>query len=741
MTGDTPTFKIKTVENYHGGFGGILPPDGGLGAEPPMGVQGAKPPAPYRPNRGLGAKPPTSNRYNSREERYRMSENEKNREFQRPRPVFPKRAVITGGMPYGNKELHFGHVGGMLVFADTFARFMRDRIGKENVIFVTGTDCYGSPIAEDWRVKCERGDFKGTLEEFVLSNHNKQKKTLDSYGVSPNLFGASGLGRSKEIHAEVTDWFISSLYKKGQLEKISTMQFFDEKAGVFINGRQVIGKCPVEGCKSTKAYADECDLGHQYMPENLINPVSTLTGERPSMKPVTNWYFKLRDYEKLMQEWTEELKKRKDVRPVVCKTISEFLKPPVIYIKREFEEKYFELRDSMPEHKYLEESKKPSFTIEFERLSDCDKACRVLTDSGIRYRTGKTLVPFRLTGNIEWGVPAPVLDGEEGLTVWVWPESLWAPISFTQTYLEQIGHSREEWKEYWCSKDANVYQFIGQDNIYFYGVAEPAMWMAQQEAEEKTSDPPDGELQMPIIVANHHILFLDKKASSSGSVKPPMADDLLNYYTPEQLRMHWLGLGLGQRSVSFMPKPYNPEAKPDDTDPVAKDGFLLTNVYNRMIRTAFYTAQKELDGFLPDVEPEQKFVDDAEKAVLDYERHMYNFSFHQCIYVLDSYIRNGSKYVTKSLKRENLTKDEISQILANLFYIIRIAGVLLHPIAPFGTEKLRDYLQVDERIWSWGTILKPLTYFTGTGHKLKFLPPRTDFFARHESQFENTENA
>ncbi len=661
---------------------------------------------------------------------------EKNgKQFEIPRPEFPKRAVITGGMPYGNKELHFGHVGGMLVFADTYARFLRDRIGKENVIFVSGTDCYGSPIAEGWRIKVEKGEFEGSLEDFVGSNHEKQKATLKSYGISPNLFAASGLGRSKEIHNEVTDWFISSLYKKGQLNKITTMQFFDEKAGVFLNGRQVIGKCPVEGCTSEKGYADECDLGHQYMPENLLNPVSTLTGETPSMRPVTNWYFKLRDYEKLLQDWVAELQKRKDIRPVVWKTIAEFLKPPVIYVKREFEEKYIELKGTMPEHEYLEEKKKPSFTIEFRTLSDCDEACRILTQNGIRYRTGKTLVPFRLTGNIEWGVPSPVMEGEEGLTVWVWPESLWAPISFTQTYLEQSGADRDDWKKFWCSKDSTVYQFIGQDNIYFYGIAEPAMWIAQQESGNKTACPEEGELQLPIIVANHHILFLDKKASSSGAVKPPMADELLDHYTPEQLRMHWLGLGLGQRSVSFMPKPYNPDAKPEDTDPVVKDGLLLSNVYNRMIRTAFYTTQKEFDGIMPDIAPEEKFLAEAKKAVLDYERHMSKFAFHQCTYVLDSYIRNGSKYMAKAIGTENPDKDQLAQALSNLFYMIRIAGVLLHPMAPFGTEKLREYLQVDERIWSWDTILEPLTYFTGEKHQLKFLPPRTDFFTRHESQF------
>lgn len=661
---------------------------------------------------------------------------EKKKDFVIPRPEFPKRAIVTGGMPYGNKELHFGHVGGMFVFADTYARFLRDRIGKENVIFVGGTDCYGSPIAEGWRVKVDKGEFQGSLEDFVQNNHDKQKNTLNAYGISPDFFGASGLGRSKEIHAEVTDWFISSLYKKGQLDKITTMQFFDEKAGMFLNGRQVIGKCPVEGCTSEKGYADECDLGHQYMPENLINPISTLTGEKPTMKPVTNWYFKLKDYEKLLQEWVDDMKKDKSIRPVVWKTISEFLKPPVIYVKREFEDKYNELKNNMPEHNYLEEKKKPSFTIEFKKLSDCDEACKILTENGIRYRTGKTLVPFRLTGNIEWGVPAPVMDGADGLTVWVWPESLWAPISFTQTYLEKSGRLRDKWKDYWCSKDSKVYQFIGQDNIYFYGIAEPAMWIAQQENSEKSSVPSDGELQMPVIVANHHILFLDKKASSSGDVKPPMADDLLNHYTPEQLRMHWLGLGLGQRSVSFMPKPYNPLAKPEDSDPVVKDGLLLSNVFNRMIRTAFYTTQKEFDGIMPSVAPEEKFIQEAEKAVLEFERHMSKFAFHQCTYVLDSYIRNGSKYMSKNITVDSDDKEKLLQALANLFYMIRIAGVLLHPMAPFGTEKLREYLEVDERIWSWDTILEPLTYFTGENHKLKFLPPRTDFFTRHESQFE-----
>lgn len=664
-----------------------------------------------------------------------MSDNKK--EFHEiPRPEFPKRAIITGGMPYGNKKLHFGHIGGVFVFADCYARFLRDRIGSKNVIFVSGTDCYGSPIAESYRKLCEEHGFTGTIKDFVKENHDAQKKTLDDYLISLDIFGASGLGRTAEIHDDVTDKFIRRLYDNGHLRKIVTKQFFDEKAGCFLNGRQVVGKCPVDGCQSEKGYADECDLGHQYMPENLIDPKSTLTGETPIMKDVENWYFDLPSYSKLLKEYASNISKQKNVRKLVSSTISEFLADPVIHIKNELLEQYEKVKSQMPEHEFLEEKKKPSFTIAFKELDEMNKACEILSANGIRYRTGKTLVPFRLTGNIEWGVKAPILENEEQLTVWVWPESLWAPISFTKAALEAKGRDMDDWKDFWCSKDAQVYQFIGADNIYFYGVAEMGMFIALQKG-ENTVNPADGEMQLPILCANNHILFLDKKASSSGAIKPPMAADLLDFYTPEQLRMHFLGLGLGQHSVSFMPKPYNPTAKPEDPDPVVKDGFLLSNVYNRVIRTCFYTVQKYFDGNMPVGEVSEEILAEAKKAVLDYERFMYRFEFHQATYVLDSYIRKMSKYSSKVLGDADKADDNEARraALINVFHMIRTAAVLLHPMAPAGTEMILEYLQLGNDFWSWDRIFDTLSDFTGgKDHKLKFLEPRVDFFTKHQSQ-------
>ncbi len=659
------------------------------------------------------------------------------------RPEFPKRAVITGGMPYGNKKLHFGHVGGVFVFADVYARFLRDRIGSENVIFVSGTDCYGSPIAESYRKLTEEQGYTGSIKDFVTENHEAQKKTLDDFGISLNLFGASGLGRSAEIHDEVSDWFIRKLYENGQLQKISTAQFYDEKVGTFLNGRQVVGKCPVQGCQSEKGYADECDLGHQYMPQDLIDPKSTLTGETPVMRNVDNWYFKLTDHYDILREYAADIRQKENVRAVVHKTISEFLEPPVIYIMNDYKESYESVKNKLEEHELVEEPKKTSFTIVFKTLTDREKSCEILSGAGIRFRTGKTLVPFRLTGNIEWGAPAPVLEGEDPLTIWVWPESLWAPISFTETYLESIGRDREDWKKFWCSKDAQVYQFIGQDNIYFYGVAEMAMFMALQKGEKLSCTPDEGELQMPILVANHHILFLDKKASSSGNIKPPMAAELLDYYTAEQLRMHFLSLGLGMRSVSFQPKPLNPIAKPEEDDPVTTQGFLLSNVFNRIVRTCFYDAQKYLDGKMPVGEVDENILADSEKAVLEYERFMYKFEFHQVTYVLDSYIRKASKYMAKAKAEADKADDNElrRKWMINVFHMIKTAAVLLHPIAPEGTKMVQDYMQLDDSMWNWDYIFVPMCKNILEGqdnHDIKFLEPRVDFFKRHESQFDTT---
>ncbi len=651
------------------------------------------------------------------------------------RPVFPKRAVITSGMPYGNKDLHFGHVGGVFVHADTFSRFLKDRIGEENVIFVSGTDCYGSPILASYKKLVDEGSYNNTLEEYVLENHEKQKEVLDKYEINPSLYAGSSLGRAGEIHKELSKEIFNNLYENGYLVKLSSPQFYDPDFKALLNGRQVIGKCPIEGCSSEKGYADECDLGHQYMPNELIDPKSILSGKTPELVDVANWYFELDKYMHLLSDGVEHLRKTSNWRKYVLNTIEEFLKPPIIYVKRKQLEEITDLDEKLPTHTVEDDSKKASISFIFKNLEDRDKAREVFDKMGIRFRTGKTLVPFRLSGNVEWGIEVPDKEELKDLTFWVWPESLWAPISFTRAYLESIGKDKDEWKTFWNSKESKVYQFMGEDNIYFYGVAEMGLFMALTgiNYDNKVDFQ---NINIPHLIANNHLLFMDKKASSSGKVKPPMARDLLNFYTPEQLRMHFLSLGLSRKSASFTPQVFMSEEEKQGADPVLKDGNLLTNVFNRLVRSCFYTSQKYYDSEIPVGEISEEILEESKDAIINYENNMYNHEFHSVIYVLDSYIRKMNKYWVSNMKKAESENDDVlrKQVLIDSFHAVRTIITLLHPIAPTGCEKVRDYLNVDKKLWNWDFIFEPIYNFIDKEHKLKYLMPRVDFFEKHESQ-------
>ena len=661
------------------------------------------------------------------------------------RPTFPARCIITGGMPYGNKALHFGHVGGVFVPADFFARFLRDRIGKENVIFVSGTDCYGSPIMEGYRKKVADEGYAGTIVDYVRENHELQLEALKAFEVSLDLFAGSGLEPAAPFHEKLTSELICRLHEKGHLRLMQTRQFYDAKAGQFLNGRQVQGRCPVRGCKSEKAYADECDLGHQFDPEELIAPVSQLTGTTPELRPVGNWYFDLPSFKGYLEGLMDEWDKDPQVRSVVTKTVRESLVDPAIYVQMAFREAFDEIEGELPAHTLIEpQGNQQSFTVVFKDWEDRDAARAILERANVRFRTGKALVPFRITGNIDWGVPAPVIDGEEGLTVWCWPESLWAPISFTQTALaiaEEGRYSSTDWRDWWCADDAAVYQFIGQDNIYFYCVAQPALWEAL-----------DWGLFQDTPIANYHILFMNKKASSSGAIKPPMAAELLDSYKAEQLRAHWLSLGLDERPVSFAPKAFDTSVSkkgkggepdllvkddPRVVDPALKETAFLTNIFNRLARSCFYGAARACGCCLPAEAPSEGCVALCDEATLAFERAAHAFNAHEALSVAENFGREANKRWDASSKAAKGDDAAYRQALADAFRYLRTLTLLMHPIVPSGCERIADFLRLPcEAFFSWENAFEGLPEIArrldaqDAEHAIEELPARFDFFER-----------
>ena len=205
------------------------------------------------------------------------------------------------------------------------------------------------------------------------------------------------------------------------------------------------------------------------------------------------------------------------------------------------------------------------------------------------------------------------------------------------------------------------------------------------------------------------------------------------------MRAHFFGLGLGIRSVSFRPKPINPNARENDGDPVLKEGNLLSNVLNRAVRSCFYTAQKSSGGRIPVGEITPEIIEQANKTIVEYESAMYRHEFHQVMSVMDKFIRSINKNWAEKMREvndENNDDPVRSQILIDTFHMVRVASALMHPIAPKGTEMVRDYLGFDESFWSWEHIFEDCYFFMSDpqSHKLKFLEPRVDFFEKHSSQ-------
>lgn len=683
------------------------------------------------------------------------------------RPHFPARAVVTAGMPYGNKGLHFGHIGGVFVPADFYARFLRDRIGPENVLFVSGTDCYGSPIMEGFRKLQGQPDAPATITDYVAKNHAAQRDALASYEVSLDLYAGSGLGPAKDVHAKLTDELIRRLYETGHLRRLETLQFYDTQAGTFLNGRQVQGKCPVRGCKGEKAYADECDMGHQFDPEDLIDPVSQLTGTTPELRPVANWYFDLPHFEGYLDQLMDEWALDPQVRDVVVKTVRESLVPPALYIKNDLRETFDAVAAELPAHTVTEATgNQQSFSVTFEDWEDRDKARALLEQAGVRFRASKCLLPFRITGNIEWGVPAPDIDGVHGLTVWCWPESLWAPISFCITALQEAAagradvpdvlvkrpdgkapvYSASDWHDWWCADDAQVFQFIGQDNIYFYCVAQPAIWKAL-----------DWGLFQDTPVANYHILFMNKKASSSGAIKPPMAKELLDHYTPDQLRCHWLSLGLDAKAVSFAPKAFDTSVSHKDkktgedvlvkddprvVDPALKESAFLTNIFNRLARSCFYGAQKHCEGHVPSAAPSPECVVACDEATLAFERACHGLDLHGAMSVAEEFGREANKRWDAASKAAKEDEEAYVAALADAFRSLRTLALLMHPAAPSGCEMVAEHLNIPAGLFfSWDHAFDGVPELLSVmgepceTHEMVELPPRTDFFSKHPSQF------
>ena len=198
--------------------------------------------------------------------------------------------MITAALPYANGPVHIGHLAGVYIPADVYARFQRNT-GQE-VAFICGSDEHGIPIT----IRAKKEGI--TPQDVVDKYHEIIKKSFADLGISFDEYSRT----TSKKHYEVSQEFFLNLYNKGKFEEEISEQFFDEQAGEFLADRYIVGTCPK--CSNENAYGDQCEkCGSTLSPTELINPKSMLSGNTPILKETKNWYLPLNEYENFLNEW------------------------------------------------------------------------------------------------------------------------------------------------------------------------------------------------------------------------------------------------------------------------------------------------------------------------------------------------------------------------------------------------------------------------------------------------------
>jgi len=215
----------------------------------------------------------------------------------------PKRYTITAALPYTNGPIHIGHLAGVYVPADIYARYLRG-IGKD-VAYICGSDEHG--VAIPMRAKKEGV----TPQDIIDKYHTIIKNSFADFGISFDNYSRT----SSEIHHNTASEFFTKMYNDGEFVEEVTAQLYDAEANQFLADRFVVGTCPK--CGFEESYGDQCEnCGTTHNATDLINPKSAITGNVPTIKETKHWFLPLDKHEAFLREWILEGHK-KDWKPNV----------------------------------------------------------------------------------------------------------------------------------------------------------------------------------------------------------------------------------------------------------------------------------------------------------------------------------------------------------------------------------------------------------------------------------------
>lgn len=616
----------------------------------------------------------------------------------------PSTAVITAGMPYANGPLHLGHLAGAHVPADILARYMRMMIGKDNVLFVCGTDDHGS-TSEVAAIKAGK-----PVREFIDSIHEKQEQTMEHYGVSLDVYAGTSRPDTFPIHKELCQEFLTKLHKNGMLEKKTTKQWYDSKLDRFLQDRNVTGKCPNPSCTNETAYSDECEVcGTQYDPSELINPKSNLSDATPVLKDTVHWWLDMWKVSDELLEWikSKQNKWRKGVYNQVIETVQ-----PAFQFDNTHEPVFKELRPTLPKHKSRYAPGK-KVVVQFESKADFNTGLTMLKDKGISCELMDAWAHRSITRDVTWGIPLPEIDPDlKGKSLYVWPDSLIAPISFSKVALKKKGRDPEEYKRFWKEPGAKIFQFLGQDNVYFYVLMQGAMWFGTQD--DIHSQPSKGDYQLTEILSVFHLLVDGEKMSKSRG-NAYTADQLLSdpdkKYDPDQIRYFLSTLGLPEKQSSF------------DFETFKERNKFLAGPMNAAIEKPISAVHSRFEGKVPDGKLLEKAEKETMKIVQMYLKNMEKAEYLTLLGQIENYARLINSFFVQYKPHDDRAELEgRKDALYTCFYVLKNLMIMLHPFVPQTMERVRQSLNLPESVFDLNELGTPIPAGHEIGAQLQYFP-------------------
>jgi methionyl-tRNA synthetase len=201
-----------------------------------------------------------------------------------------KRYTVTSALPYANGPVHIGHLAGVYIPADIYARYLRSR--DKDVVFIGGSDEHGVPIT----IKARQQGV--SPQEIVDKYHTMIKQSFEEFGISFDIYSRT----SNKVHHDTAKEFFLNLYKKGEFIEKNSFQYYDETHQQFLADRYITGTCP--HCGNDNAYGDQCEkCGTSLNATDLINPRSAISGNTPVLKETKHWFLPLNNYEEFLKEW------------------------------------------------------------------------------------------------------------------------------------------------------------------------------------------------------------------------------------------------------------------------------------------------------------------------------------------------------------------------------------------------------------------------------------------------------